>query len=231
MPVPRCTSSTLRRLLVPFLTTLLLVCLTVALGVWQLHRLAWKTRILAQIDAAERAPPVPLPAMPTAFQKIVVQGTLDARRAAAYADDVRDDAQGNAVMGSYLVEPLLRPGQPPVLVDLGWMKYPPAAVAGEVSVTGYVRPPEHQSWLSATDDVRGRRFYTLDPARIAAGIGLAGPAPYIVVALGPAGTPDPSHSLPRPSNDHLQYAITWFSFALIAAVMFLIWARGTLRRG
>jgi surfeit locus 1 family protein len=220
-----------RRLVTPFLTTLALLCLTIGLGIWQLHRLAWKTHLLAQIDAAERSPAIPLPAVPTPFQKIVVQGRLDAARAVSYADDVRDDAHGNPVMGTYLVEPLLRPGQPPILVDLGWTRYPPAPVVGAVSVTGYVRPAEHPGWLSAKDDPVRRRFYTLDPMRIALATGLPTPTPYLVVALGGAGTPEPSHSLPRPPNDHLEYAITWFSLGLIALVMFLVWARGAWARG
>lgn len=220
----------MRRLFVPLLTTLFLVCLTSGLGIWQVHRLAWKRGILARIDAAEQAPAIPLPAAPSPFQKVVVRGQLDPRGAVSYEDDVRDDAGGNAVMGTQLVEPLLRPGQTPILVDLGWMKYPPAPRAGEVTITGYVRAPEHPGWLSAPDDPRGRRFYTLDPSRIAAGIGLPAVAPYTLVALGPSGSPDPAHSLPRPPNDHLQYAITWFSLSLVAVLMFLVWARGALRR-
>jgi surfeit locus 1 family protein len=218
-----------RRLVVPFLTTLFLVCLTSGLGVWQVQRLAWKRNILARIDAAEQAPPVPLPTAPGLFQKVVVRGRLDPRGAISYEDDVRDDAQGNAVMGTQLVEPLLRPGQTPILVDLGWVKYPPLPAAGEVSVTGYIRAPEHPGWLSAPDDPRGRRFYTLDPARIAAALGLPTVAPYTLVALGPPSVPDPARSLPRPPNDHLQYAITWFSLSVVAVVMFLAWARGALR--
>ena len=220
----------MRRLVLPFLTTLLLVCLTSGLGVWQIHRLAWKRDILARMDAAELAPPIPLPASPAAFQKIMVRGRLEPRFVVSYEDDVRDDASGNAVMGTHLVEPLLRAGQPPLLVDLGWVKYPPVPVGGVVSVTGYIRPAEHPNWLSAKDDPHGRRFYTLDPARIAAGIGLPVPLPYTLVALGPPATPDPARSLPRPPNDHLQYAITWFSLSLVAIVMFLVWARGLARR-
>ncbi len=213
-----------RRLLVPCLTTLAVVCLTAGLGVWQLHRLDWKLAILARLDAAERAPAVPLPAAPTPFQKITVRGRLDAGRVVSYEDDVRDDARGDVVMGTHLVEPLLRPGRAPVLVDLGWVKYPPAPLAGEVSVTGYVRPAEHQSWLSARDDPANRRFYTLDPARIATALALPGAAPFTVVALGPPGVPDPVRNLPRPPNDHLQYAITWFALSLVAAAMFTAWA-------
>jgi surfeit locus 1 family protein len=219
-----------RRLIGPFLITLFLVVLTSSLGVWQVHRLAWKRGILARMDFAERSPAIALPASPMPFQKIMVRGMLDPAGAVSYEDDVRDDAMGNAVMGTHLVEPLLRAGQPPLLVDLGWVKYPPAALDGVVSVTGYIRPAEHPTWLSAKDDPRGRRFYTLDPGRIAAGIGLPTPLPYTLVALGPAAIPDPARGLPRPPNDHLQYAITWFSLSLVAVVMFLVWARGLLRR-
>ncbi len=219
----------MRRLVIPLLTTLFLVALTSSLGVWQVHRLAWKRGILGRMDIAEQSPAIPLPAAPTPFQKVVVRGTLDPARFVSYEDDVRDDAKGSAVMGTHLVEPLLRAGQPPILVDLGWVKYPPVALRGAVSVTGYIRPAEHKTWLSAKDDPGGRRFYTLDPARIAAGIGLPTPLPYTLVALGPAAMPDPARSLPRPSNDHLQYAITWFSLSLVAIVMFLVWARGLLR--
>nr|WP_321983655.1 SURF1 family protein [uncultured Lichenicoccus sp.] len=215
----------MRRLLVPLVCTLLLVSLTTSLGIWQVHRLAWKQHLLAQIATAERSPPVPLPPHPTPFQKIVVSGTLDASRAVAYADDVRDDEHGNAVMGTHLVEPLMRPGQPPLLVDLGWEPYPPKPRDGSATVTGFIRPAERPTWLSATDDPGHRRFYTLDPARIAASLGLPAPSPYTLVALGPPATPDPQRNLPRPPNDHLQYAITWFSLSLVGIVMFGVWAR------
>jgi surfeit locus 1 family protein len=34
------------------------------------------------------------------------------------------------------------------------------------------------------------------------------------VALGPAGNPDPARALPRPTNNHLGYVITWYGLAL-----------------
>jgi surfeit locus 1 family protein len=37
--------------------------------------------------------------------------------------------------------------------------------------------------------------------------------------------PEPAETLPRPPNNHLEYAITWFSLALALAVMFAIWVR------
>lgn len=220
----------MRRILAPLLTTLLVVCITSGLGFWQVRRLAWKQALLRRIDAAEQSPPVPLAANPAGFQKILVRGRLDPAHAASYEDDVRDDARGSPVMGTHLLEPLLRPGQPPLLVDLGWVAFPPKPLGGEVSVTGYVRPAEHPGWLSARDDPSRRRFYTLDPPRIASGLGLPLVAPFTVVALGPAGSPDPARDLPRPPNNHLQYAVTWFSLGAISVIMLLSWLwRGEAR--
>ncbi len=212
------------------LATFLVVCITTGLGIWQVRRLAWKQALLARIDAAEHSPPVPLAPHPAGFTKVLVRGTLDPAHAMSYEDDVRDDARGNPVMGTHLVEPLLRTGQPPLLVDLGWEAYPPKPRGGEASITGYVRPAEHAGWLSARDDPAGRRFYTLDPHRIASGLGLGAVAPFTVVALGPPASPDPARDLPRPPNNHLQYAITWFSLGGIAVIMLLSWLwRGDVR--
>jgi cytochrome oxidase assembly protein ShyY1 len=41
----------------------------------------------------------------------------------------------------------------------------------------------------------------------------------------PGGVPHPSALKVRLRNDHLQYAITWYSLAGVLVVMFAIWAR------
>lgn len=205
------------------LVTLVLVGLTTGLGIWQVKRLAWKQHILAQVSAAERSPPVALPAHPVQFQKVEVSGTLDPAGALSYADIVRDGPDGAPVEGTELVEPLLRPGKPDLLVVLGWTRFPPRPVAGHVAITGYVRLPEHRSWLIPHDYPGERRIYTLDPATIGREFGLPAVAPFTLVALGPHADPDPQQSLPRPPNNHLQYAITWFSLSFIGLAMFGSW--------
>jgi surfeit locus 1 family protein len=263
-------SRRLRRLFWPALMSLAMVLVLLGLGTWQMHRLAWKQAILAQIAAAEAAPPLPLPAMPAPlapgpstlgpftpapvapapvapapvapgpfapgpFAKIAVTGRLLHDKSALYGADVRDTRTGPE-LGAELIEPLQRDGAVPILVERGWVPLkrtrPVAMPDGPVTVAGFVYPAVAPGWFSAHDDVPGRHFYTLDPAAIGAALGLDHVAPFILVAIGapPAeGLPIPAEHLPRPPNNHLQYAITWYGLAAVLVVIFAVWARKAVR--
>jgi surfeit locus 1 family protein len=137
-------------------------------------------------------------------------------------------------MGARRIGILDRPDGKPVLVDLGWVPAgrTVAAPAAEMTVQGYVHPGDTASWFSAADDLGGRHFHTLDPARIAAALGVADALPFVIVALGPTPAdrwPDPAKHLPRPPNNHLIYAVTWYGFAVTLVVIFILWARKAIR--
>ena len=44
-------------------------------------------------------------------------------------------------------------------------------------------------------------------------------------AAGAGSAPIPAEHLPRPPNNHLQYAITWYGLAVALLVIFIVWAR------
>lgn len=203
-----------RKVLGAAVATFVAFCILVALGFWQLQRLRWKEGLLARIDAAERAPPVPLTAAtPPLFARVMVRGTWRPGLALLGAD-VR-----GLRLGAQAMQVLDRPAGRPLVVVQGWVPtdpVPPPALTGEAKVTGYVRLPEHGGLLSAADDPAGRHFYALDPARIGAALGVPDVAPFSLVALGTGVSPDqpqPAEALPRPVNNHLQYALTWFGLA------------------
>ncbi|HJS85018.1 MAG TPA: SURF1 family protein [Acetobacteraceae bacterium] len=216
-----------RSLLWPGAMTLLMLLALLGLGTWQVRRLHWKQDILARIAAAEAAPPVPLPAAPAPFQKVRVTGHFLPGRTALYGVEVRDGPAG-PVMGRQVIAPLAADGRV-VLVDRGWSPEGtiPAPPDGPVTVVGYARPPENPRFLAAPDSPARREFFTLNPTSIAASLGLSNVAPFTLVALGPpAGTLIPAEHLPRPMNNHLSYAVTWYGLAFALAIVFIAWARG-----
>ena len=213
--------------------TAAMLATTASLGVWQVQRLHWKTRLLQEIDRGEAAPAVSLPPDPAPFTKVRVTGRLRQDLQALYGIEVRSTTSGPE-MGAYLLNPLERDGADPVIVNRGWVPLGAPRPGDTVSATveGYVRAPEKPVRFGAADDPLARRFYALDPGPIAASLGLSHAAPFTLVALGPAVPgiyPEPATALPRPANNHLSYAITWFGLAASLLVIFAIYARRALR--
>ena len=219
----------MRRLWVPALSTLVMLTILISLGVWQLERREWKHALVARIDAAESLPAIPMPANPDNFTKVHIEGHLHTDLQARYGTELRGET-----LGAQLVMPLERPGADPVLVELGWL---PNAMIDDLTlpvggVDGFIRPAEHAGTFSGKDDPAKRLFYTLDPAPIGASLGLAHVAPFTLVAMGtvPRGAyPEPAQALPRPNDNHLQYAMTWFGFAITLLAIFVLYARKALR--
>jgi surfeit locus 1 family protein len=136
-------------------------------------------------------------------------------------------------LGTYQIVPLERAGDRAVLVNRGWIPQkrttPLDEPAGAVAVNGYVRPGDRAGWFSAADDPAARQFYTLDPSAIGAAVNILDLEPFVLVAIGaPGAYPIPAEHLPRPPNNHLSYAITWYGLAGALLVISGAWLRKAL---
>ena len=200
-----------------------------SLGIWQINRLAWKEAVLATIAHAERAPPVPLPIAPSSFEKVFVTGLPDPATVSLFGDDVRATKTGDTINGGDLLVVLRRADAPPILVDLGWMPYSDfghTVLPPRLSVSGFAQTPERPNYFTPKDDPSDHQFYLLAPARIGPALGVPDLAPFVLMAMGeppPRGWPEPAANLPRPPNDHLQYALTWFGLAGVLLAQYLYW--------
>jgi surfeit locus 1 family protein len=220
----------LRRIWFPVVMGIAGCAVLIALGTWQLRRLEWKEAILAEIEAEVNANPVALPeranALADRYLPVQVTGALGGEEVQVLTS-LKDVGPG------YRVISVLTTGDRRVMVDLGFV--PEAAkddprMAEAVTVTGNLHwPNETDGWTPEPDTARGIWF-----ARdVQAMAGALGTEDVLIVARDIAGgvsaadlgvTPLPIDSAGIP-NDHLNYAITWFSLAAVWAAMagVLIW--------
>jgi surfeit locus 1 family protein len=226
----------------PTVFTIPAIVLTLCLGTWQLQRLAWKTGLIAEREAALSAPPLPLPATMEAAQG------LDFHRVSAEGEFLNDKElyigaySTRDVEGYQVVTPFRLADGRILLVNRGWVpeaKKDPAArpagrITGPATIDGILRvpvvPKSIFSWLVPTPVNRPNEnfwFYVdvpgmaakdaLDPAQVLPFYVEAGPA------KNPGGFPVGGQTRISLPNDHLQYAITWYSFAVILAAIYLIY--------
>ncbi len=225
-----------RRLKASGISAFILFWILISLGIWQLYRLKWKEGILAQIHTAEISAPIPLPAHPNRFEKVQISGTWIPGKAALYGDEVHDTPTG-PIGGGQLLVPLMQTSGQIMLVDLGWVHeaapIPPALPSGMQSVTGYIHNTESPGWFAGADNPAAGLYYTLNPEKIAAAMGLTGVSPYALIEMGPMPPPgsllpQPAQHLPQPPNNHYEYALTWFGFALVLVFEYYFFARKRL---
>ncbi|MCM2560632.1 SURF1 family protein [Lutimaribacter sp. EGI FJ00015] len=217
----------MQRILVPLIFGLAGVAVLVWLGVWQMDRLAWKQGVLADIEARIAADPVALPDTPDPTQDrylpVQVTGSLDA------AAPLRVLVSQKQVGAGYRLISALETGQGRVLLDRGFIPVAddvPPVPGGPVTVIGNVHWPDDRNDSTPENDVSGNTWFARDIDQMAQ---VLNTRPLLVVArsLSPAEqgvTPLPLDSSGIP-NDHLEYAITWFSLAAIWATMtgFFLW--------
>ena len=77
-------------------------------------------------------------------------------------------------------------------------------------------------------DSAGATWFVRDHLAMAQAKGWGEVAPFYIeqeAPVPPGGVPHPAELKVRLRNDHLQYAITWYSLAGVLVVIFAIWAR------
>ncbi len=212
-------------MIAPLLFGLIGASILIGLGVWQVQRLAWKERILSQIEARLGDAPVALPEVPDPvadrYLPVSVSGQFVGEPLFVLTSD-RDAGPGYRVIERFDTMEGRR-----IMVDRGFLPEDQREVprtAREMTVTGTLHwPDETDSFTPQPDAARGIWFARDVPSMAAA----LATEPVLIVARSDTGdgiAPVPVDTTGIPNN-HLQYAITWFSLAIVwlGMTVLLLW--------
>ena len=199
---------------VPVLPTILValaVAAMIALGLWQLDRRDEKEAAIRQLAANITRPVIRFPNSPVGDALLFRRAEATCARTAGWSRSSGRNAAG-ASGWRQIVECVDRTGGIPFKVQLGISRNPDAGV----SFTG--------------GTLRGYISHAPDQRPLLAGVFDRTPTPLmLVVETPPAGLePNAPPDLSAVPNNHLAYAVQWFLFAAIAAVIYALALR---RRG
>ena len=220
----------------PTAISAVMVATTFALGVWQVQRLFWKQGVIdARQTKSQAAPLTTLPAAfdPAAhgFRRAQVSGEFQ------HGKELYVGARSlNGNLGFHVVTPLRLADGSHLLINRGWIptSLKPTSLRaagqlkGRVTVTGYLRGAQAPGWFTRDNKPGINMWYVVNPRAMAAATGLPKVRLFYLEAAKaaiPGGYPLGGQTRLHLRNDHLQYAITWFSMALAGSVIWYLWHR------
>lgn len=224
----------------PVFITVLLVSVCFALGVWQVQRLGWKQELIAQLESRQKAAPLLTEQLPEDRDALAQENFRMAQVRGKFLYEREFHLIGKYYRGKLgygVLTPLRLEGSGKlILVNRGWVpthrKEPEnrtedAKESGIVTVNGMILYPQKGSRFLPDHDVKGNVWFWYDIARMEQESGLQ----LAPVVLESVNSNTPGNALPIPQanadvqlrNDHLQYALVWFSLACAGIIIFLLY--------
>jgi surfeit locus 1 family protein len=180
------------------------------LGLWQLKRLSWKKELIELAEANLQKPAVEYSNQTEEFTRVKLRGTFGDEEILVGLR-TRDGQLGYLVFSPFRAQ-----NSRAVVVNKGWIpksqKQSNRTVQGETEIEGIIRKGERKSMFSVQNTGTEWQWIDLDAMS-----NLIKTDP-VIVQMG-----ENSVKLP---NNHLMYAVTWFSLALTSSFLLRRFKRG-----
>jgi surfeit locus 1 family protein len=222
--------------IIPLIFVLVGFVILVSMGNWQLKRLSQKNYFIQTIETKIKNPPLSVEAMDIEiphYSKIELEGRfvegknifLYGRRSASPEKD-----------GYYLLSPFKTLNNDILLVSRGWIpqtakdkfdKYYPSTDI--VKITGIALPHETKNFFVPANDKERNIWFNID-LMMAKEIFGTNITDFYLMQIASADLPKGGKALStthlnKVRNDHMEYAMTWYSLGACLLVLFLIYGR------
>jgi len=217
----------IRRMLWPLVFGLVGTAILLGLGTWQVQRMHWKAGVIAEIEARIHDAPVPLPDAPLPDR----DRYLPVQVAGVFATDEIHvmSGQRGAGAGFQIISAFVTEDGRRIMVERGFVpeagKNAPRP-AQAAHVTGNLHWPQDTDSFTPDPDLGRNIWFSRDVTRMAAHLETE---PVLVIARLTNEPAPAARMVPVTVTDirdnHREYALTWFSLAVIWAGMtaVLLW--------
>ena len=224
----------------PGLTIVTLVCLAilVSLGTWQWRRLQWKTALLSEIDKAAHSQPVK--SLDELQRLINDKQPLEFRRVSLNGEFITPSInagqpfyvmRSNGQTMDWHIYRLFRQGDLAIYIDTqsfsdAQKSNPPQVQAGPAQIFGYVRVVRKPNRFMPKSDPNHNKWYGVNAVPDLLDWFTGSSIPMIMeVTIDRVDIPDEDMleaRVPDIRNNHFDYMLTWYSFAIILLVIYVL---------
>ena len=192
----------------------------VALGSWQIVRLNWKLSLISEIENSLKNPPVELAqSNKKNYLKIKTSGSIDLDKQ-IYLYNLND----NGTPGFEVINPILI-DEENFLINRGWIPFEKKNTEeinffDENNIIGTLKLQGKKNIFKPDNEIEKNYWFSLNREDILKFTGKEF-SEYIIYLDGNYIFPKPKKITANISNNHLKYALTWFSLAISILLLYL----------
>ena len=196
------------------------ILIFISLGVWQLYRLEWKLNLISEINNAISSDPIQFNTNKIKnFQKVSFKGKIDNEKIIYLYNLNEEGVPGFDIINPVNIE------NTNFLINRGWVnmkdKNKPFFIDSE-NFIGILREKSKSSYFKPENDLENNYWFKLEDNDLEKYTGLIF-SNYIIYLTDANLTkvPKPKNISANLSNNHLKYALTWFSLAISIFLIYL----------
>ena len=205
----------------------LFITLFCLLGTWQLYRLQWKQDLINQIDIGLKSTPVQYsPNILKNYQRVTVIGKyIFDNQIYLYSLNEKGEP------GFDVITPFETLNKENVLINRGWikkeLKKKTPEVSDRVNITGILRAANKKNFFTPENDLKRNIWFYINLSDIEYITGKKYNNYIIYLENKKITIPKPKKITIDLPNNHLKYAITWYSISVSILFYYLYFRRKT----